>query len=478
MSHQAIFSNNNSQKAAPFNRAVVIGGSVAGLTAAFVLSKHFDSVTVIERTEGAMQADFPKGVPQARHPHALLLRGERILEGMFPGFREEMLRGGAVTINLGRDLAMRSPHGWLPQYETPLEAIAASRRLMDYTIQQRILDNPKVTFKFNREVTSLCTDDNNQRVIGVQLHNRSNGRIEEIPAEFVVDASGRSSKAPQWLTQLGFPIPEEQTVNAFPGYATRIYEVPEHLERDWKGLYIMPNPPHVSRGAIVIPMEGNLWHVCLIGMNRDYPPTDDAGFLSFAQSLVSPDVYDAIKDAKPASPIWGYRHAENRMRRFDQLDRHLEGFVAMGDAVYALNPVYGQGMTLAAIASQLLDQHLALFAEDKHRADFNGLAVLFQKELHKTLAMPWQTATNEDMRWPDTEGKQALDPASKLIGGYFNAVLKAMPHSPKVTAAFFQVQQMIAEPTLLMRPDMMATVMKTNLVQRFSKSTEKRPFVM
>lgn len=455
----------------PFARAIVIGGSVAGLTAARVLSDHFAHVTVIERGFMADGIDFPKGAPQARHPHVLLVRGERILEELFPGFRQALLAGGAHRLNFGRDLEMRSPEGWLPHYETDMEAIAASRRLLDYTIYQHVAENERVTFKVNSDVMSICADDDNGRVIGVQIRNRTNGRIEELPAELIVDASGRSSKAPQWLAQLGYTPPEEQTVNAFPGYATRIYEIPEEFNENWKSLYIMPNPPHVTRGAIIVPMEGNLWHVCLIGMNRDHPPTDEAGFLEFARSLIAPDVYKVLKDAQPASPIWGYRQAENRLRRYDAMARYLEGFVALGDAVYALNPVYGQGMTLAAIASKLLDQCLTKQAQQTTDNDFSGLAPKFQKQLKKELAIPWQNATNEDMRWPDTEGKQELDAASKLIGRYFKLVLKAMPRSAKVTDAFFHVQHMIASPALLMRPDILATVIKTNLFLRFSNAS-------
>ena len=320
----------------PFRRAVVIGGSVAGLTAAKVLSDHFEQVTLVERSPLADGVEFSKGVPQARHPHILLLRGEQILEEYFPGFREDLLAGGGNRLNFGSDLDMRFPDGWLPHYETKLEAVAASRRLLDYTIYQRVAENRNIRFKANSEVMAICSDEHNRRAIGVQIRNRENGRIEDIPAELVVDASGRSSKAPQWLSQLGFTPPEEQTVNALPGYATRIYDIPEGFDQNWKTLYIMPNPPEVTRGAIILPMEGNRWHLSLIGMSGDYPPTDEAGFMEFARSLVSPKIYEAIKEATAVSPIWGYRDAANRLRRYDQMDRYLEGFVAMGDAVYAL----------------------------------------------------------------------------------------------------------------------------------------------
>lgn len=454
----------------PFGRAVVIGGSVAGLTAARVLAKHFEQVTVIERSPMVDGSDFPKGVPQARHPHLLLIRGERVLEEFFPGLKQDLLDEGAQMVNFGRDVQMRSPYGWLPHYETDLEGIAASRIMLDHAIYQQIAMNPKVTVRSNSEVMNICTDERRRRVIGVQIHNRASGRVEDVPAELVVDASGRSSKAPQWFSQLGYNPPEEQTVNAFPGYATRIFKIPEDFDGGWKAIYLMPNPPHITRGAIIAPLDKKRWHVCLIGMNGDYPPTNEREFMNFARSLVSSEVYDAIKGAEPLSPVWGYRHAENRMRRFDKMHRYLEGFVALGDSVYALNPVYGQGMTLAAIAGQLLDQKLGEQAANSETNDFAGMAERFQKQLQKELQIPWQTATNEDMRWPDTEGKQELDPVSKFIGRYFDLVFKAMPHSTKVTDAFFHVQHMIASPALLLRPDILLNVLKTNLSQRFSNA--------
>ncbi|MEM7799020.1 MAG: FAD-dependent monooxygenase [Chloroflexota bacterium] len=445
-----------------FRRAVVIGGSVAGLTAARALSNHFEQVTVIERGPFADGIDFPKGVPQSRHPHALLIRGEQILEDFFPGFRKSLISGGAQPLNFGRDFNIRMPDGWLPHYETDMEAIATSRRLLDHTLYQRLVFHPRISFRPYSEMKELCTDGINQAVVGVQIYNRESKEIDEIPAEFVVDASGRSSRAPEWLAQLGIQPPQEQTVNAFPGYSTRIYKAPAEQAEQAQTLYIMPNPPAVSRGAIVMPLEDGHLHVTLIGMNGDYPPTDDDGFLAFARSLVSPKVADLIQTAEPASPIWGYRNAANRLRRFDRLERYLEGFVVLGDAVYALNPVYGQGITLAAIGSQLLDELLAEHVSIKRQSAFEGLAETFQKRLAKTLKMPWQTATNEDMRWPNTEGKQALDPISKLLGGYFKMVLNAMPHSSKVTNAFYHVQHMIAPPTVLMRPGVVAEVLKTN----------------
>lgn len=452
-----------------YQHAIVIGGSIAGLTAARILSDHFAHVTVIERDQMPDGQAFRKGVPQGRHAHILLQRGQMILDKLFPGFSEELLAAGAEGINAGSDLAFCSPYGWLPTFESDMDIIGASRRLLDYVVYERLAAIENITFRPNADVLSICVDGTGRHVIGLEMSDRKNGRIVEIPANLIVDASGRSSKAPQWLAQLGYQPPAELTVNAHAGYATRLYQRPSNA-RAWKSIYIMPIPPHMPRGGIILPMENGGWQVTLIGIGRDYPPTDEAGFLEFARSLNSPELYEAIKNAEPLTSAYGYRRAENRLRQFDKLPVYLEGFLALGDAVYALNPVYGQGMTLASIASQLLNDCLVAHKAKGETADFTGLANCFQKQLGKELIAPWQTATNEDMRWPETEGKQVLSVPMRVINSYFGQVMQAMPHSAKVTDAFYRVQHMVASPTILLNPAMLLTVFKTNLAARFSKS--------
>ena len=305
--------------------------------------------------------EFRKGVPQGRHAHILLQRGQMILDQLFPGLSDQLFAAGAETINVGTDLAFCSPNGWLPTFASEMEIIGASRRLLDYVVYERLAE------------------------------------IENI----------------------------------------------------------MPVPPQMPRGGVILPMENGGWQVTLIGIGRDYPPTDEAGFLEFARSLSSPEIYEAIKEAQPITAPYGYRRAENRLRQFDKLPAYLEGFLAMGDAVYALNPVYGQGMTLAAIASQLLNDCIIEHQTKDSQADFTGLASRFHKQLGKELITPWQ---------------QALSPPMRMVNNYFGQVMQAMPRSAKVTDAFYRVQHMVAPPTLLMRPDMMLTVFKTNLTTRFSKS--------
>lgn len=444
------------------SHAIVIGSSIAGMAAARVLSNHFDHVTVIERDQLLLNSNnFRKGVPQARHPHLLMLRGQEILEEMFPGMVADLLNNGADPINLGTDWVWHSFDGSRPHFESDIVMTACSRPLLENAIARRLVSNPKITVLSDSEVVGLCVDETKRQITGVMLvsGNSEQNPLSELKADLVIDASGRSSKAPEWLKKLGFTPPQETKVNAFPGYATRIYERPAGFKANWKVYYIQPTAPNNSRGAVLTPLEGNRWHVCLIGMNGDYPPTDEAGFMEFLRNLPDQSIYQAIQEATPLTSIYGFRQAENRLRHYDAMPNYLENFLVFGDAVYALNPVYGQGMTIAAIGSQTLDACLRKFAAGRQP----GLAAAFQKELGKVVAGPWQLATGEDMRWSKTEGAKKANAPTQLIQNYFTLMLKATLKNTALTQAFYKVQQMIEPPTSLLRPGIVWQVLRTTM---------------
>jgi 2-polyprenyl-6-methoxyphenol hydroxylase-like FAD-dependent oxidoreductase len=215
------------------------------------------------------------------------------------------------------------------------------------------------------------------------------------------------SHAPDWLAELGFTPPRQSTVNAFSGYASRIYRRPAGFKAGWKTLYIRPTPPSGSRGTLLIPIEGDRWHVALIGMAGDYPPTGEAEFLEFARSLPVPHLYEAIKEAEPLTKPYGYRWTQNRVNHYDKLPRYLEGFLVAGDAAYILNPVYAQGITAAMLGSRALAQTLEVH---QNQSDLTGLAAAFQSALRQAVASAWHMATREDRRWPGTVVAKEVEP--------------------------------------------------------------------
>lgn len=443
--------------------AIVIGGSIAGLTTARVLTDHFDLVTVIERDQIPDTPTFRKGVPQGRQPHALLLRGQLILEQLFPGLTQELLDAGAVTVNMGAEAKWSVVDQMRVSYESEIEITSCSRPLLESTIYRHMLAHPKVHFIQQSQVIGLEADASGTFVTGVRLRSingehRLDTPTRVIAADLVVDASGRDSDAPEWLEALGFTLPQETVISSNAGYATRIYRRPAHLPADVKVMYIQTAPPHNTRGGIILPMEGDRWHVTMIGMADDLPPTDEAGYLEFARSLPSPIIYEAITQAEPLSAINGYRRVENRERGYDQLPRYLEGFLVIGDAARAFNPVYGQGMTVAAMSSLVLDQCLREQHELHSAGDFSGLARRFQAQLAAATAGAWQMSTGEDRRWAALRGEATLDPAAELAGRYIEQVIKASLTIPAVAEAFFRVQQMMDDPSLFFRPDIVLMV--------------------
>jgi len=449
--------------------AIVIGGSIAGMLIARVLTNHFAHVTVIERDNLPTTPDFRKGAPHARHAHGLLVRGQQIVESYFPGISVELQAQGAIFANIGTELSLHLGGVAVQPFPSELEFIACSRPLLEFTIQQRLRSISQIRFREGYDVHGICTDADRLRATGVRIQSKGAGAEEEIVhADLIVDASGRSSRLPEWLTELGYTPPTETTVDAQAGYATRIYRRPAHCAGTWKALYGIAQAPEQSRGCIILPLEGDRLHVTLIGLNGDHPPTDEEGFLAFARSVPVPDLYKTLSQAEPLTAPYGYRNAANRLRHYDRLPRYLEGIVALGDAVYALNPVYGQGMTVAALAAVTLDEILGSL--HRHPADDpTGLARRFQRTLAKVIAGPWQMATGQDLRWPSTRADYKPDPISRLLQGYFDRVLTVMTDNAEVAAAFAQVQNMLASPATLFHPGIVWQVLRTK--QRLRMAT-------
>jgi 2-polyprenyl-6-methoxyphenol hydroxylase-like FAD-dependent oxidoreductase len=390
----------------PGQQAVVIGSGIAGLTMAKTLADYFSQVTLVERDKPAFDHDFRSGVPQARHAHTLMPRGQSILEQLFPGLTSELVDNGAVAVDLAQDVAFFNDGVWIkPQARGQTISVSCSRPLLESVIYRRVTELPQVNVLRGFRAVGLTIDQSGQRATGVRLHAGRGGSAQEMaqPADLIVDASGRQSQAPKWLASHGFVPPEEWRINAFVGYATRLYRQPEAFAPGWKRLYVRPTPPDGTRGSVLLPQENGRWVVTLIGIAGDYPPTDEQGFLDFARSLPTSRLYDAIKDAEPLTAVSGFRRTENRVRRYDKLPRYLEGFLVCGDAVCALNPVYAQGMTAAVMGSQALDRTLNSYRAGLAAGDPTGVAGTFQKRLRQTVDGLWSMSTRKDWDWPITE---------------------------------------------------------------------------
>ena len=440
------------------NHAVVIGGSMAGLLAARVLTDHFEQVTIIERDRFSSEVAPRKGIPQAHHQHVLLSRGQQILNQLFPQLKDELIAAGAKLIDLAANIAWLTPVGWGIRFASDFTMLSCSRDLLEWGVRRQLATFTQVRFLQAGEVKGLLSNPDTRTVTGVEvlfLDRVAGSSFEQLHADLVVDASGRSSKTPQWLTALGYPPPEETVINAFLGYASRLYQPPSGFNADWQGFYLQTAPPNISRGCSLLPIEGDRWLLNLVGGGKDYPPTDEAGFLDFMRSLPSPIAYEAIKDAKPLSPIYSYRATENRWRHYERLSCLPDGLVVMGDAACAFNPVYGQGMSTAALGAITLNQCLNF-------GGLQGLSRRFQKQLAKVNTTPWMLATSEDFRYRITEGGSPIW-TTQLMHSYMDQVLLLSTKSVNVRRLLLEVFNLLKPPSVMFQPHIILQVLGSSM---------------
>jgi 2-polyprenyl-6-methoxyphenol hydroxylase-like FAD-dependent oxidoreductase len=428
-----------------FGDAVVIGGSMAGLLAARVLADYFTTVTVIERDEPSERPEPRRGVPQGRHAHGLLLRGQDTICRLFPGVREELLAAGATPVNMGRDVKWFHFGVWKCRYHSALDFVSASRPLIEWTIAERVRRLPNVKMLHGWSVESAIYDG--QRVSGVRMHRRDDREVgQRVHADLVIDASGRGSQIPQQLRALGFERPAESSVRIDVGYSTCVFRAPATL-RDWKALYVVAQPP-AKRGGLILPMEGNRWMCTLVGMHGDHPPTDLAGYLAFAKSLPVPDIYEALRSAEPLSEPVRYGFQAGLRRHYEKLQRFPAGLLVTGDALCSFNPVYGQGMSAASMYAD------ALAACLRERValgwSLQDLWRPFFREAARAADRPWQLATGEDFRYAETTGARGR--ALRLLHWYTNKVHAAASVSPQVTERFYEVMHLLKAPTAMFTP--------------------------
>jgi 2-polyprenyl-6-methoxyphenol hydroxylase-like FAD-dependent oxidoreductase len=421
------------------DHAVVIGGSLAGLLAARVLSDHFRRVTIVERDTFPSTPEFRPGIPQSRHLHVLWTRGLEIMDGLFPGLADELRDAGVPELAIPADVAWLTSAGWRSRFDLTT-MLTFSRPLLDWTIRNRL---SLVRMVSGHEVTGLVADGRD--VAGVEIRSRGSAVTESLETDFVVDASGRGSRAPEWLVALGYPAPPETRIDPLLGYASRYYAIPEGFDPGWKALYLQANPPGDRRTGGLFPQEGGRWICSLSGAGGDYGPTGEDEFLDFAKGLRSPLLYEAIRHAEPLTPITGFRRTSNHRRHYERLREWPGGFVVLGDAACAFNPIYGQGMSVAALSALALDRSL--------RTDLRR----FQRRAARTAAGAWLIATGEDLRYPETVAPP-IRLRTRFINRYVDRVVATANTNPAVCARLLDVLALKSTPPTLFRPSVLARV--------------------
>ena len=436
--------------------AIVIGGSMAGLCAARVLSGFYDKVTVIDRDAYPAGAHERPGVPQSRHVHALLARGRIELDRLFPGFEKTMLERGAIEINFGSDFATLRPNGWAIRRPNLITTLFASRVLIEATIRELIRGLSNVELIERTDAIGFETKRSDSlRVTGVKVSPRDSGAPYTLTGDLIVDASGRSTKCPAWIEAMGLPMPAETVVDSHTGYASRWYKVnPASRPKDWwwKGIWIDPIAANFSTAGVMFPVEGDRMIVTMAGIGGHYPPSDDDEFTARLGQLRSPIIASEVALAEPISKVYSYRQMANRWRHYEKWNARLDGFVALGDSTCAFNPVYGQGMTSGALSALILGECL------KNNSDVVELPRKFFAAQARFQAEPWGLATGADFRIAGTEGTRPM--ISRVLDPIIGRMFEVANDDPNIGERIGEVINMIKPPSALFEMSTLAMIAK------------------
>ncbi len=417
---------------------VVVGASFAGLLAAAAAALAGHEVTLLERDELPVEPAPRRGVPQGRQPHVLLRRGLLAMESLLPGLERELLEAGGVRFNTG-SMPWLGEYGWLPRGDHGYEIVSLTRPRLEHLVRGRVAALPRIRFSTGVTVSGLRRDRRGWDVVTRGGPSRR--------ADVVLDASGRTSRLPVWLADAGIDVPEPASVDAVLGYACRTYRGEAPLATG----VVVAATPGAPTGALALPVEQGRWLVCAVGYGDLRPTRDVAEFTPFLSRLRDPCVADLVDGLEPDGDVAIHRSTANRRFEYGRSPEWPPGLLVVGDAMCAFNPVYGQGITVAACQAELL--RTALTAMPPTVAATRAL----QRRLAAVADLPWAVATSEDLRMPTSAGTQ--DARQRLMARWTRRLsrLGAAGDRPSLHT-ISTVYHLMGPPRLLFSPPVVASV--------------------
>ncbi|MFE0883286.1 FAD-dependent oxidoreductase [Streptomyces rochei] len=430
--------------------AVVIGAGASGLFAAAALTEFAD-VVVVERD---VLPDGPaprRGVPQARHAHLVWSGGVRALDELLPGCVDEVVARGGRLVNIMGDMVSRAPNEvWFRRFlATPHRNLVCSRDLLDAVLRAQVLADARITLREN--TTAVGLEGDASRVTALRVREGDAAEDTTLPADLIVDASGRGSRTPLWFGELGLPQPAERSVDAGVAYATRVFRAP-HAPADvpFPLVNVQANPAKApGRGGIILPVEDGRWIVTLSGTRGGEPGGDPDTFVDFALGLGDPVIGELLKGAEPLGGVATTRSTANRRRYYEKAARWPAGFVVLGDAVAGYNPVYGHGLTVAAQCALALRSVLRTTSPTAP-----GAAGRVQRAVARPVGAAWDLAVGQDALYPGASDKP-LTRAERLLARYVDRAVETGAAHPRALGALLDVMSLEKPPTRLFSPDML-----------------------
>lgn len=434
------------------DRAIVVGSGVGGIFAAGALRPFFREIVVLEKDELPSGPEFRKGVPQGPHGHIVLKRGENIAEDLFPGFRDRLREAGGVVLDTGRDMARYAFDKWSSPVDLGMTISSQTRPLLEYVLRESLSRSANVEIRAESRFLGFLHDSD--RVRGVRLQG-NDGSAEELEADLVVDASGRATQTPRWLKENGFGEVETERIGIDLCYVTGIFTTDETDDGRPRLCTIGQTPPAV-RGGTTLPVEGNRWMITLSGRGDDVPVPEIGAFLDYAKSLPDSCVYDRVAAGRLEGSLRRFKTPESFWRHYERMPAFPDGLIPIGDAVAGFNPIFGQGMSVAAVDAEALG--LSLGERAASGEGLSGLHSLVLPKICETIGEAWDGPATIDFLYSSTIGERPADYEQR------RAILFAMQEMAEedddLRRAQFEVGNMLQSRTTLFSADVVASLQK------------------
>lgn len=425
-------------------KAIVIGGSLGGLLTARALRNHFDEIIILEKDKVNNEPESRKGQPHTKHLHGLLPAGLNAMMHYFPDLLAALKNNGATVVDFAGSMHWYTHGGYRKSFDIGLTAVSASRPLLESMIRERVLAIPGIHLIDQASVKQLITSNDHKKVTGVVVEQKDKSETASLYGDMVIDVSGRGSRTTQWLRDSDYDVPATSEVKVNVGYTTRMYERSPEDPMSKKWIFHTPHAPLEYRIGGAFPIEGNRWIVSMGGWHGEHAELDENAFMEFARSLPMKDIYKIVSTCKPLSEITQYKYLFSLRRHYEKLKRFPAGYLVLGDALCSFNPVYGQGMTSAALQAVALDELL------KENISEDKLAKRFFCKAAKIIDIPWDMAVGEDFRFAETTGPRPR--TINIINKYVTLVHKATLKDEVVCEAFLKVMSLLKHPTSLFHP--------------------------
>ena len=437
--------------------AIIVGASLAGLMAAKAISPYYSEVIILDKDKLEDKPIAHKGVSQGHHAHSILKAGEEALEELFPGVREELLNTGAHYVDFGNEIGWKHHGKWKASLSKPYYVLMQSRVFLEWSIRKRLLQSEGITLYQEAKVADVVFNELNE--VSEVCIQSIDGKAETFDCDLLIDASGAANNIFKWFKKTDCELPEISKVNINLAYSSRNYKCPERFSPQYKAFLIYFGNSQPTHTGVMFSTEKKEVTVSLGGYQNN-PPKDDDSFLSYAQQLDSPEIYSVIKDLEPAGSIKHYKFPEQNRKHFEKLKNAPNNLIFIGDALCRFDPVYGQGITVAALEAIALKQLLS--SKKKH----SNLAHSFHKKASKIVSVPWFLTSVEGFRLEHTTGKKPLPIGMKLIHWYLGNLFDVTSKSQKAYKTFLDVIHLKKKPTILFSPSIVFKVLGQSLQKK------------